>query len=63
MRYEGATAALRRKFEEPKGMQPVYAARRLYELEPDPAVARRLLQSLLVRQEAVRTAAGHSILG
>lgn len=63
MRYEDATAALRRKYEEPTGMQPLYAARRLYELEPEPAIAQRLLEGLLAEEEAVRTAAIHGILG
>jgi len=57
MRAEEATEVLREFYRAGKGIQAVYAARFLYESEPDPELARPILEGLISDEKAVREAA------
>ncbi len=62
MEYEGATEALRQFFDAGEGIQAMYAARFLYEIEPDPNTARPLLLGLISDDQAVREAAQANVM-
>lgn len=57
MKYEEATQVLRDEFEAGAGMQAVYAARFLYETDPEPQTARFLARGLISDEQTVREAA------
>lgn len=61
MRYEDATAALKRATEPPDTVRAVYAARYLHEMEPSEETAGLLLENLMTGDEQVRTAAEESV--
>ncbi len=57
MRYEEATEVLEQRFGAGRGIQAVYAARLLYEIEPTSARSRFLLEALLSDNAAIRQGA------
>lgn len=61
MEYDGATEVLREMFEARRGIQGIYAARFLYEMEPSPEVARPLLEGLISDDRPVREAAKENV--
>jgi HEAT repeat protein len=61
MRYDEATDVLRQEFEAGEGIQAIYAARLLYEIEPEPETARFLVEGLIADLAAVREAAQSNV--
>lgn len=61
MKFEEATEALRQFFETGEGIQPIYAAKLLYETEPSPETARPILEGLISDDKAIREAANENL--
>lgn len=61
MKFEEATNALRQFFETGEGIQPIYAAKLLYETEPSPETARPILEGLISDDKAIREAANENL--
>jgi HEAT repeat protein len=57
MEYDKATEVLQAAFEGGQGIQSIYAAELLYEMEPSPKTARPILQGLLSEDKGIRDAA------
>ncbi len=63
MQYDDATRVLRDAYESSEGVKSVYAARRLYAMEPELATARLLIDKLDAQDLEVRGAAMTSVYG
>jgi len=61
MKYDEATDVLRKEFQTGNGVQAMYAAKLLYEIEPTPEIAQPLLQGLLSDDRSVLDAAGLNV--
>jgi len=61
MKYDEATEVLRKEFQSGQGVQGMYAAKLLYEIEPSPEIARPLLQGLLADDRMVQEAAALNV--
>ncbi len=62
MKAEEATDVLRLEFEAGQGIQAIYAAKLLYETEPGPEIAQRLLEGLISDAMSVRDAAKENVM-
>jgi HEAT repeat protein len=62
MEYEDATQALRDCFAKGETVQGMYAAKLLYEQDPEPQYAQLLVKGLLAKDDAVRLAAETNVM-